>query len=65
MFGYLLIYALPLFMFFSDREATASVMARLSIHSAETCYAWDVIKWLDNELIHFVSKFGNYMQEDP
>ena len=48
-----------------DQEAAASVMARLAIHRAETCYARDVIRWLDNELIRFASKFGDYIQEDP
>ena len=48
-----------------DQEATTSVMARLAIHQAETCYARDVIRWLDNESIHFASKFRNCTQEDP
>lgn len=48
-----------------DQEAAASVMARLAIHRAETCYARDVIRWLDDTLIRFASKFGEYIQEDP
>ncbi|XP_021291371.1 protein transport protein SEC23 isoform X2 [Herrania umbratica] len=48
-----------------DQEAAASVMARLAIHRAETCNARDVIRWLDDTLIHFASKFGDYVQEDP
>ncbi|KAM7280651.1 hypothetical protein ACFE04_007785 [Oxalis oulophora] len=48
-----------------DQEAAASVMARLAIHRAETCYARDVIRWLDDTLISFASKFGEYIQEDP
>ncbi|KDP40275.1 hypothetical protein JCGZ_02273 [Jatropha curcas] len=48
-----------------DQEAAASVMARLAIHRAETCYARDVIRWLDDNLIRFASKFGDYIQEDP
>lgn len=48
-----------------DQEAAASVMARLSIHRAETCYARDVIRWLDDTLIRFASKFGEYIHEDP
>ncbi|KAK6254843.1 hypothetical protein SCA6_016148 [Theobroma cacao] len=48
-----------------DQEAAASVMARLAIHRAETCNARDVIRWLDDTLIHFASKFGDYIQEDP
>ncbi|KAJ8764595.1 hypothetical protein K2173_006467 [Erythroxylum novogranatense] len=48
-----------------DQEAAASVMARLAIHRAETCYARDVIRWLDDNLICFASKFGDYIEEDP
>ncbi|XWS08864.1 hypothetical protein CRYUN_Cryun40dG0036900 [Craigia yunnanensis] len=45
-----------------DQEAAASVMARLAIHREETCHAMDVIRWLDDTLIRFASKFG---EEDP
>lgn len=48
-----------------DQEAAASVMARLAIRRAETCQARDVIRWLDDNLIRFASKFGDYIQEDP
>ncbi|KAJ4846233.1 hypothetical protein Tsubulata_012548 [Turnera subulata] len=48
-----------------DQETSASVMARLAIHRSETCYARDVIRWLDDNLICFASKFGDYIQEDP
>lgn len=48
-----------------DQEAAASVMARLAILRAETCYARDVIRWLDDTLICFTSKFGDYVPEDP
>ncbi|XP_050216521.1 protein transport protein SEC23 G [Mercurialis annua] len=48
-----------------DQEAAASVMARLAIHRSETCYARDVIRWLDDSLICFASKFGDYIHEDP
>ncbi|XP_044499496.1 protein transport protein SEC23 [Mangifera indica] len=48
-----------------DQEAAAAVMARLAIHRAETCYSRDVIRWLDDTLIRFASKFGDYVQEDP
>lgn len=48
-----------------DQEAAASVMARLAIHRAEECQARDVIRWLDDKLVKFVSKFGDYVQEDP
>ncbi|KAK7272372.1 hypothetical protein RJT34_28916 [Clitoria ternatea] len=48
-----------------DQEAAAAVMARLAILRAETCYARDVIRWLDDTLIRFTSKFGDYVPEDP
>lgn len=48
-----------------DQEAAASVMARLAILRAETCYARDVIRWLDDTLIRFTSKFGDYVPEEP
>lgn len=48
-----------------DQEAAASVMARLAIHRTETCLARDVIRWLDDTLISFASKFGDYGPEDP
>ncbi|VVA33307.1 Hypothetical predicted protein [Prunus dulcis] len=48
-----------------DQEAAASVIARLAIHRAETCFARDVIRWLDDTLIRFASKFGDYAEEDP
>ncbi|XP_027116423.2 protein transport protein SEC23 G [Coffea arabica] len=48
-----------------DQEAAASVMARLAIHRTERFFARDVISWLDEKLILFASKFGQYVQEDP
>ncbi|KAM1038841.1 hypothetical protein ACFX13_034195 [Malus domestica] len=48
-----------------DQEAAASVIARLAIHRAENCFARDVIRWLDDTLIRFASKFGDYAEEDP
>lgn len=48
-----------------DQEAAASIMARLAIHQAETRHARDVIRWLDDVLIHFASKHGDYVPEDP
>lgn len=48
-----------------DQEAAAAVMARLAIDKAETRFTQDVIRWLDKTLIHFASKHGDYIQEDP
>uniref|UniRef100_A0A7N0UCD6 Protein transport protein SEC23 n=1 Tax=Kalanchoe fedtschenkoi TaxID=63787 RepID=A0A7N0UCD6_KALFE len=41
-----------------DQEAAASVIARMAIHRAERCYARDVIRWLDDTVVRFASKFG-------
>lgn len=46
-----------------DQEAAASTMARLAIHQAEKRFARDIIRWLDDTLIRFASKFGDYAQE--
>jgi len=48
-----------------DQEVAAAVMARLAIHKAATDFAHEVIRWLDNMLIRFTSRFGDYVQEDP
>lgn len=48
-----------------DQEAAASVMARLAVHETERKYDPDVIRWLDQMLIRFASKFGDYVPEDP
>lgn len=48
-----------------DQEAAATIMARLAIERAERHYARDVIRWVDDNLIRFTSKFGDYIQEDP
>ncbi|CAN1841220.1 Protein transport protein Sec23A [Linum perenne] len=48
-----------------DQEAAAAVMGRLAIHRSETCHARDVIRWLDDNLISFAAKFGDYIEEDP
>ncbi|WVZ05201.1 hypothetical protein V8G54_018547 [Vigna mungo] len=48
-----------------DQEAAATVMARLAILRAQECHPRDVIRWLDDTLIRFTSKFGDYVPEDP
>ncbi|KAL9275218.1 transport protein SEC23 G-like protein [Drosera capensis] len=48
-----------------DQEAAAVAMARLAIHRAESQYARDVIRWLDDNLIRFAAKFGDFIPEDP
>ncbi|XP_068650119.1 protein transport protein SEC23 G [Aristolochia californica] len=48
-----------------DQEAAAAVMARLAADKAEKCFPRDVIRWLDENLIKFAAKFGDYVAEDP
>lgn len=48
-----------------DQEAAAAVVARLAILRAQTCHARDVVRWLDDTLVRFTSKFGDYVPEDP
>ncbi|KAG9452545.1 hypothetical protein H6P81_005449 [Aristolochia fimbriata] len=48
-----------------DQEAAAAVMARLAADRAEKCFPRDVIRWLDDNLIQFAAKFGDYVSEDP
>ncbi|CAA6658994.1 unnamed protein product [Spirodela intermedia] len=48
-----------------DQEAAAAVVARLAVQRAEECHARDVIRWLDDMLIRFTSRFGDYIPEDP
>ncbi|KAL2907111.1 Protein transport protein SEC23 [Bienertia sinuspersici] len=48
-----------------DQEAAATVMGRLAIDRSERHYVRDVIRWLDDNLIRFASRFGDYIQEDP
>ena len=48
-----------------DQEAAAAVVARLAVHRAEEHHARDVIRWLDDMLIRFAARFGDYIPEDP
>lgn len=48
-----------------DQEAAAAVVARLAVQRAEEYHARDVIRWLDDMLIRFASRFGDYIPEDP
>jgi protein transport protein SEC23 len=48
-----------------DQETAAAVMSRLAMQETERSYAHDVVRWLDQMLIRFAAKFGDYVQEDP
>lgn len=48
-----------------DQEAAAAIISRLVIYKAIGEDVGEVIRWLDNLLIGFASKFGDYIKEDP
>eukprot|EP00250_Pteridium_aquilinum_P002668 c12892_g1_i1 orf=88-2388(+) len=48
-----------------DQEAAAAIVSRLAIYKAVGEDVAEVITWLDNLLIRFASKFGDYNKEDP
>ncbi|KAJ7535739.1 hypothetical protein O6H91_12G044100 [Diphasiastrum complanatum] len=48
-----------------DQEAAAALMARLAVHRTEIEEIFDIIRWLDRNLIRVASKFGDYVKEDP
>ncbi|MCO5609601.1 hypothetical protein L7F22_063831 [Adiantum nelumboides] len=48
-----------------DQEAAAAIISRFVIYKAMKEDIGDVIRWLDNLLIGFASKFGDYNKEDP
>ncbi|KAI5083774.1 hypothetical protein GOP47_0003517 [Adiantum capillus-veneris] len=48
-----------------DQEAAAAIVSRLVIYKAMKEDIGEVIRWLDNLLIGFASKFGDYNKEDP
>ncbi|KAJ7521003.1 hypothetical protein O6H91_19G033600 [Diphasiastrum complanatum] len=48
-----------------DQEAAAAVVARLAVHKTENEEIFDIIRWLDRNLIRVASKFGDYAKEDP
>lgn len=48
-----------------DQEAAAAVISRLALQKAVGEDVVEVITWLDNLLIRFASKFGDYNKEDP
>lgn len=48
-----------------DQEAAAVLMARLSVFRSMSESSFDILRWLDRQLIRVVSKFGSYRKDDP
>jgi protein transport protein SEC23 len=49
-----------------DQEASAILMARISVFKAELdSDSPDVLRWLDRMLIRLCQKFADYRKEDP
>ncbi|XP_071713227.1 protein transport protein SEC23 F-like [Rutidosis leptorrhynchoides] len=48
-----------------DQETAAVVMARLTSYKMEMEETFDATRWLDRNLIHLCSKFGDYRKDDP
>ena len=45
-----------------DQETAASLMARLAVYKSETEEAFDVLRWLDRQLIRLMQKFAEYQK---
>lgn len=48
-----------------DQEAAAVLLARIAVHKTETTQVFDIMRWLDKHTIRLVSKFGDYVKEQP
>ena len=48
-----------------DQEATAVLLARLSVHRTVTEDVADVLRWVDQSLIRLCAKFADYQADDP
>lgn len=48
-----------------DQEVAAVLMARYAVFKAETEHLFDVLRWLDRNLIRLVAKFGEYQKDNP
>eukprot|EP00898_Chlorokybus_atmophyticus_P006829 jgi/Chlat1/7147/Chrsp57S06816 len=47
-----------------DQEAAAVLMARVATYKAEYEESFDVLRWLDRNLIRLAAKFGEYTKDD-
>ena len=48
-----------------DQQVAAVLMARLAVHKAEEGHIFDVLRWLDGNLIKLVSRFSKYERDKP
>lgn len=48
-----------------DQEAAAVAVARRATHRAESEEAFDILRWLDRQLIRLCAKFGEYTTDVP
>lgn len=48
-----------------DQEAAAVLMARYAVHKSEAEFAFDVVRWLDRQLIRLVQKFAQFSPGQP
>ncbi|KAL7604170.1 hypothetical protein Lser_V15G17976 [Lactuca serriola] len=48
-----------------DQETAAVVVARLTSYKMEMEESFDATRWIDRNLIHLCSKFGDYRKDDP
>jgi protein transport protein SEC23 len=48
-----------------DQSVAAVLLARIAIHKTETMALFDVLRWLDRQVIRLVSRFGDYIKDQP
>ncbi|KEG10298.1 putative protein transport protein Sec23A [Trypanosoma grayi] len=48
-----------------DQEAAAVLLAREALHRADTTPLFDVLRWLDRTVVRLVSRFGDYLRDQP
>jgi protein transport protein SEC23 len=48
-----------------DQDAATALVARWSAYKAETEHLFDVLRWLDRNLIRLIGRFGEYRKDDP
>lgn len=47
-----------------DQECAAVLMTRWAVHKTQTEYTFDILRWLDRQLIKLVSRFATYQKDD-
>jgi protein transport protein SEC23 len=48
-----------------DQEAAAVLMTRYAVAKTANEYTFDILRWLDRNLIRLVSKFATYKKDEP